>query len=191
MSTIRTSNFGPLTGNTAIVVDPSTPTNGIARVSPLVSFNPVTASGTSVDFTGIPSWVRRITVMFNGVSTNGTSQMLVQLGAGSVATSGYSSRTTAINGASQTNANSNSNGVGVNTSGNAVAAGTFTGQIIFSLLSSNAWAFCGSTHDNTSGTVQFIQAGIVPLSGALDRVRLTTANGTDAFDAGTVNVMYE
>jgi hypothetical protein len=37
-------------------------------------------SGTSIDFTSIPLWVKRITVMFAGVSTNGTSPFLVQLG---------------------------------------------------------------------------------------------------------------
>ena len=51
-----------------------------------------TTSGTSITFTGIPSWVKRITVMFNGVSTSGTSPVQIQLGAGSVTTTGYSSR---------------------------------------------------------------------------------------------------
>jgi hypothetical protein len=34
-------------------------------------------------------------------------------------------------------------------------------------------------------------AGHVSLSGALDRIRLTTVNGTDTFDAGSVNIIYE
>jgi len=48
-------------------------------------------SGTSIDFTAIPAWVERITVMFQGVSTSGTSFVLVQLGTGSTTytTSGY------------------------------------------------------------------------------------------------------
>ena len=50
-----------------------------------------TTSGTAIDFTGIPAGVKRITVMFNGVSTNGTSNYLLQLGSGSVQTTGYSS----------------------------------------------------------------------------------------------------
>ena len=45
-------------------------------------------SGTSNDFTSIPSWVKRITVMFNGVSTNGTSPVQLQIGAGSVTAQG-------------------------------------------------------------------------------------------------------
>ena len=35
-------------------------------------------------------------------------------------------------------------------------------------------------------------AGVSPsLSGALDRVRITTVLGTPTFDAGTINIMYE
>ena len=164
---------------------------GIASGRMVLETAKATTSGTSIDFTGIPSWVKRITVMLSGVGTNGTSQMLTQLGSGSVTTTGYSCRTTSINGASLTNANSNSNGFGVNTSGNAVAAGVNTGQIIFSLLTSNTWVACGSTHDNTSATVQFIQAGLIALSGTLDRLRITTVNGTDTFDSGSVNLLYE
>ena len=33
--------------------------------------------------------------------------------------------------------------------------------------------------------------GSVTLSGALDRVVLTTVGGTDTFDAGSVNIIYE
>ena len=49
-------------------------------------------SGTSIDFTGLPSWVKRITVIFNGVSLSGSSNLLIQLGTGSTTytTSGYS-----------------------------------------------------------------------------------------------------
>jgi hypothetical protein len=148
-------------------------------------------SGTSIDFTGIPSWVKRVTVTIRDVSTNGNSQMLVQLGTGSIVTTGYSSRTTSINGANQTNANANGNGFGMNTTGNAVAAGISAGQIIFTLHGSNVWVASGSTQDNTSALVQFIQAGLIALSGTLDRIRITTANGTDTFDAGSINILYE
>jgi hypothetical protein len=37
---------------------------------------------------------------------------------------------------------------------------------------------------------QFL-AGDVALSGTLDRIRITTVNGTDTFDAGTINVSWE
>ena len=48
-------------------------------------------SGTSIDFTGIPAWVERITVMFSGVSGSGTSNFLLQIGdAGGIENTGYS-----------------------------------------------------------------------------------------------------
>jgi hypothetical protein len=31
----------------------------------------------------------------------------------------------------------------------------------------------------------------VSLSGTLDRIRLTTVNGSDTFDAGSINIIYE
>jgi hypothetical protein len=148
-------------------------------------------SGTSIDFTGIPSWVKRVTVMFNRISTSGTSQILLQLGAGSIATTNYSTRVTAINGANQTNANVMGNAFGVTSSGNSAAANIISGQIILSLFGSNSWCGCGSTMDNTSASVQWVQAGDVALTGTLDRVRITTVNGTDTFDAGTINILYE
>ena len=59
-------------------------------LAPIVSGTAVAStSGTSIDFTGIPSWVKRITVMLNGVSTSGTSIVQVQIGSGSPTTSGY------------------------------------------------------------------------------------------------------
>ena len=148
-------------------------------------------SGTSIDFTGIPSWVKRVTVMFYRISTNGNSQIILQAGSGSITTSGYSSRVTSINGVSQTNANALSNGFGVTTSGNGNSSNLISGQIVLTLLGSNIWCCCGSTMDNSNQNVQWIQAGDMPLSGTLDRIRITTVNGTDTFDAGSINIMYE
>jgi hypothetical protein len=141
-------------------------------------------SGTSIDFTSIPSWVKRITVMFNGVSTSGTNSFLVQIGSGSVTTTGYASSST---GASTAVSTVNS------TSGfiirNASAAFLFSGSITIFLVSSNSYVQSHTlkiaTTDNVFG------AGDVALSGALDRVRITTVGGTDTFDAGTINILYE
>lgn len=138
-------------------------------------------SGTSIDFTGIPSWVRRVTVMFAGVSTNGTSAPLIQLGdSGGVKTSGYTSVSTYS--AGDTTA---TNGFNI-ASGN--AANAITGQIVFSFITGTTWTAFGGFAFSTIGAVTI---GSVGLSGALDRVRITTANGTDAFDAGSINILYE
>jgi len=149
-------------------------------------------SGTSIDFTSIPSWVKRITVMFNGVSTNGTSKLLVQIGSATVSTSGYASTATTLTNAGVIAGDSATNGFQLDANTAVITASTVrNGQLIFNLFNSNTWVGAGQfghTGTTTSGTT----AGISPaLSGALDRVRITTVNGTDTFDAGSINILYE
>ena len=141
---------------------------------------------TSVDFTSIPSWVKRITVMLAGVSSNGTSSYQIQLGAGSVTTSGY---------ACATAAGTSSIGTASSTSGHVFAFGPSAaalshGHIVFTLLTGTTWV--GSGVVNSTGSLQFnFATSSLALGGTLDRIRLTTVNGTDTFDAGSVNILYE
>ncbi|CAB4152164.1 hypothetical protein UFOVP588_55 [uncultured Caudovirales phage] len=142
-------------------------------------------SGTSIDFTSLPAWVKRITVMFSGVSTSGTSVVQVQLGSGSVTTSGYASQST-FSGASSATSSVTS---GLHFHGGA-AASARNGAMVIMLLGSNNWsATWMSGQPSDSGVVY--GGGSITLSGTLDRVRITTVNGTDTFDAGSVNIMYE
>jgi hypothetical protein len=182
MSIIRVGNIGPLTGNTSVIADP-----GGAGGMSLVSMNPVTASGTSVDFTGIPSWARRITVMFNGFSTNGTSNYLIQVGAGSILTSGYSSSSCLPNAGGSTAGGTYTTGYGIFYSN---AANLIYGHLIITLFGSNTYV---SSHNLGTMAVGAAASGggAVTLSGALDRVRITTVNGSDTLDAGSINVTYE
>jgi len=144
-------------------------------------------SGTNIDFTGIPSWVKRVTVMFNNVSTNGTSMIQVQLGAGSIDTSGYSAYGEGMTSASMT-ATAYTSGFGLRNS--QTAAESVYGQLSFTLLGSNIWAMQGNGAV-TGGANAFTCGGGKTLSGTLDRVRITTVNGTDTFDAGSINILYE
>ena len=140
-------------------------------------------SGTSIDFTGIPSWAKRITVMFNGVSTNGTSNFLIQLGNGSVVTSGYtgvSSSGTAV----ATNSTA-----GFIVSSNQAAVSLYNGIVTISNVSGNIWAESGTI--GSPSNVNTVSSGVITLGGALDRIRITTVNGTDTFDAGSINILYE
>jgi hypothetical protein len=105
------------------------------QIYSLVSGTAVTASGTSVDFTGIPSWVKRITVMFSGVSTSGSSNYQVQIGSGSVTTSGYACGFTYVSSGAAT-ANATSGFVVANPSSAAVV---FSGILTIALVSSNTW----------------------------------------------------
>ena len=146
-----------------------------------------TTSGTSIDFTGIPSWVKRITVMFNGVSTNGVSYVQVQLGAGSVTTSGYSSVSGLFYSSS---AQSSSATTGFHQHG-AASATTRYGLMTITNLTSNTWVSSFSMGDVGGGAICAGGGGSIALGGTLDRVRITTVNGTDTFDAGSINIMYE
>jgi len=142
-------------------------------------------SGTSIDFTSIPSWVKRITVMFNGVSTSGTSLVQIQLGSGSIQTTGYLGSTSLIFGSNLTLITSSTNGIPIHSNS---PSDVRAGILNIDNISSNTWVASG-VFGSGAQTVQ--SAGSVSLSGVLDRIRITTVNGTDTFDAGSINIMYE
>lgn len=148
-----------------------------------------TTSGTAIDYTSIPSGVRRITLTPVGVSTNGSSNMIVQIGAGSIVTTGYIGSTSNL-AASAISTGTFTNGLNLqNLSG---AGTTISGQIILTLENSatGAWVMNGLLGDS-GGAGTYLGGSSKVLSGPLDRVRLTTANGTDTFDAGAINITYE
>ena len=159
-----------------------------ANITPAKLSQPLTqgtaqasTSGTSIDFTGIPSWVKRITVMFNGVSTNGSAGLQVQVGySGGFETSGYI-------GSSGTQANSTAftlNG------GSSAAAASYSGLCVIANVSGNVWVESG-TLGRSDGVATNLSGGAKTTTGTLDRVRITTSNGTDTFDAGSINILYE
>ena len=146
-----------------------------------------TTSGTFRDFTGIPSWVKRITVMFSGVSTNGSSNPLIQVGSGSVTTSGYLGACMNSGNAQSPGIANFTNGFGIN---GASAQNTYHGLIVICLVTGSTYTASGQLSRSDSTSV-FNMSGSVSLSGPLDRVRITTVNGTDTFDAGSINILYE
>jgi hypothetical protein len=147
-----------------------------------------TTSGTAIDFTSIPSWVRRITVMLSGVSTNGSSNLLLRVGSGSIQTSGYDS--TASCGTAAGTYQSSTAGF-LMTYPLQTANSVFKGTLVLTLLGSNTWIQSGCISDSVYQLLNNGSSGSVTLSGTLDRVRLTTVNGTDAFDAGSINILFE
>lgn len=164
--------------------------NGVAtELRPLVlGTSQASTSGTAIDFTGIPSWTKRVTVMFNGVSTTGTSGFMVQLGdSGGVENSGYSGGALVQSNIFHVVA------AGIAVTGDAsyfTAATLVSGAVSFSQFSGSTWVASGNTFSSNNSWAWAI-GGIKPLSAALDRIRVTTVNGTDTFDAGTINIMYE
>ena len=187
MSTLNATNLkNPSSGSNNIVLN-TDGTTTIAAPSNIIKSGTAVAStsGTSIDFTGIPSWVKRVTVMFSGVSTSGTALFRVQLGAGSVQTSSYVSR--------NTSGTTGWNSVVTSTGGfdfqTASAASTTDGHLVLSTISANAWVASGLFTNSFPSIVW--TGGNVTLSATLDRVRITTVNGTDTFDAGTINILWE
>lgn len=156
---------------------------------PTLGTSQATTSGTTKDFTSIPSWVKRITVLFNGVSTNGTSVKQIQFGtSGGIETSGYVSG--AAGSTSAGAYGTSTTGIALSYSTNSLAAGALHGAVTLTSFGGNLWVASGVVHE-TGSTVGSFVAGTKTLSGTLERIRITTANGTDAFDAGSVNILYE
>jgi hypothetical protein len=148
-------------------------------------------SGTSIDFTSIPSWVKRITLMFSGVSTSGTSNpWLIQLGdSGGIETTGYTGASVAT-GVSSAATYNYTTGIALQVDNS--AAVILSGSMTISLLNSatNTWTASG-IFGQSDRAYSVYAAYSKSLSATLDRVRVTTTNGTDTFDAGSINILYE
>lgn len=144
-------------------------------------------SGTSIDFTSIPSGTKRITINFAGVSTNGTSNMLVQLGdSGGIENTGYISGTTNDNGTRATST------AGFIIQSVTAAGDVMSGRVTLELLNASTfkWVSAGQMCETGSG-LDGESGGSKSLSAELDRVRITTVGGTATFDAGEINITYE
>lgn len=147
-------------------------------------------SGTAIAFSNIPSGVRRITVMLSGVSTNGTSDYLLQLGTGGAATtSGYLGSGAFTLNANNSTVTNYTAGFGLPVS---TAAAVLHGVVTFTAIdpSTNVWV-CSGSGGRSDTTVGYTIGGSVTLAGALDYLRITTSGGVNTFDAGTINIMYE
>ena len=145
-------------------------------------------SGTSIDFTGIPAGVRRIKIHFVGVSTNGTSNILVQLGdAGGIENTNY------VGGAnSSSGASTGTNSAGFIVMLNVLATNTMSGQVVLDLEDSTDFTWTQNANLISADALVFTNsAGYKSLSAELTQLRVTAANGTDTFDAGAINISYE
>jgi hypothetical protein len=154
-------------------------------LAPLIAGTAVTASGASVDFTDIPSWAKRITVIINGISPSTGVIPQVQLGSGSLQTTGYVAGAGYYLGGPATGSASSTTGFPIRAAGG--AADIHYGIMTLVLLGSNTWvsSWIGYMSNNTT---QETGAGSVTLSGTLDRLSLVVSS---TFDAGSVNILYE
>ena len=168
-------------GTNTLTLLAATATNSVNVLATAVA----STSGTSIDFTGLPAWIKRLTVMFTGVSTNGTSIVQIQLGSGSFTTTGYLCSGTSVSAAVGAALYTAGFGFGNSRAATVISSGNF----VISNLTSNTWSGFGLLARSEGAVIDY-SAGSIALGGVLDRVRITTVNGTDTFDAGTVNILY-
>jgi hypothetical protein len=176
MSVIINGSAG-VTTNSGAVYD------SIQRGTALVA---VTNFTTSADFTSIPSWVKRITIMFDGVSLSGTDSFLIQIGdSGGLETTGYNGGGARF-GASSIGGVTFTTGFGFN---NTTAACLFSGSVVLTNVTGNTWAASGTLGGSATEFANIL-GGSKTLSATLDRVSVTRT-GTNTFDAGSINILYE
>jgi hypothetical protein len=176
-------------GSTTITTLTGTTITGTSVRGGITSSTAVAStSGLLIDFLSIPSYVKRITVMLDGVSLSGTSHLIVQIGdSGGIETTSYKAQSTVTNTGSAT-VNSVQGFILISTQ----AAFVYYGNLTINNLSGNTWtasgttALIGGTSDSTT-----MSGGSKTLSATLDRIRIATENGTDTFDAGSINILYE
>jgi len=143
-----------------------------------------TTSGTSIDIIGIPSGVKEINVLFKDVSTNGAVAVCIQIGNGSIATTGY----TNIGGGASASSLSNTQFTNAFALMDSTDAGwSLTGYYTLKAYGNNWFITGGGVRTTTYPCWSY---GGKTLSGTLDRIRITTTGGSNTFDAGEVNITY-
>lgn len=145
-----------------------------------------TTSGTAIEFANIPSWVSRITVMYAGVSLSGTSNPIIQLGTApsTYTTSGYL-------GSATTGAGTSVNmSAGFLISSAIGAADTAHGISVLTSLDGLSWSYTSMIGYSNQAATRFA-GGSITMASTIDRIRIQATNGTDTFDAGKINIIYE
>jgi hypothetical protein len=149
------------------------------------------ASQTIMEWASIPAGVSAIEISISALSTNGNSDILVQIGdSGGHESSGYAGTTALI--ANSTSPLTNAHSAGFIVIAGPGAAAIINGVIRLVLLdaSTNTWAASGGIGLSNAPVVTAI-GGSKSLSATLDRIRLIMANATDVFDAGKASIRYE
>jgi hypothetical protein len=172
-------------GTNTLTLQAGTATNSMNTLATAVA----STSGTNIDFTSIPSWVKRITVMFNGVSLSGTAAPTILLGAsGGFENTGYSGTYNWI-AANANSVSALSSSFQITVTGNASSA-SYYGTIVFTNISGNIWIANGAFSRSDTTQMGSVVGGKTT-STTLDRLRIVASNGTDTFDAGSINILYE
>lgn len=193
LTTLTAAQVDPA-ADVAPVVDTSATTTKKITVSALgqaiivLGTEQASTSGTSIDFTGIPSGTKRIVINLIGVSLSGTDDLLIQLGdAGGFETSGYigSSSIVSTGGASSLNFSSGFRWA----MGGATAV--ITGAITLNLEDASDFTWTASGVLGRSDTAAMsLLGGSKATSQELSQVRITSFLGANTFAAGVINISY-
>ena len=149
-----------------------------------------TSGANAYGYTSIPSWVKRITLSFQGCRSSSTGEYLgMQIGSGSYTASGYGYTMTSLSNAAAT-INSSASSANILCSLTSTATRASSGICILTLVGSNLWTFTQTATDPNGG-ITYLGAAYVTLGGALDRIQIFISGGVQTFTAGTVNIIYE
>ena len=171
-----------VSGTNTLTIQAATGTNAINERGTAVA----TTSGTSVTFTDLPSWVKRITLMVSGVSTNAANNLMFQLGtSGGIVSTGYLSSLAVLSSGAGASTSATNGFLSASTN----AASVVSGVITVTNITSNTWVYSSVTKSAT--TIVSSGAGDITLAAVLTQIRLIDTAGTGVFDAGTVNILYE
>jgi hypothetical protein len=179
--------------NTVTVPNTGTGTVAVQGVSSNIVLGTAqnSTSGVTILFTGIPLWAKRITLTFSNVMTSGTSNIQAQIGSGSLTTTGYNGAgcSFAISGGFSGSVNSTGFQLGSKQS----SSDKINGIMTLCLVTGSTWAATFITGGSTGSTTEVtgFGGGSVAISGTLDRVSVTTVNGTDTYNSGTIGIMWE
>lgn len=193
-NTDRTLTLPDATGTSVLDTASQTLTNKTLGSGLVMGASAITAgtavtspSGTSIDFTGIPSWVKRITLVANDISfaAAGTSRIRIGTSSGLVST-GYSSANGTISNANTTVVSTITDGFPGPITGSAAATATIVCTIFN--VTGNTWTAITQAIRPTDSLTQN-GVGFIALAGILDRISIVATTST--FDAGTINILYE
>ena len=147
-----------------------------------------TTSGTTADFTGIPSGVNEVTVILDDITSSSAQWYQLQLGDSvGIETSGYAYSYNTFSGSAIGGQQSSSNSYFQFL--NAVAAGDSTSGIItLKHMGSNRWIMSSNVGSHDGGYHTAIGTGTKTISAELTQIRLKT--GTGNFTGGSFNVIY-
>lgn len=200
-ATVGQFNSTGFTGNSATAYSATNATNATnattsttctgnsatATYAPLITGTAVTASGATVSFTGIPSWARRITILLSGVTTVAAGLPAIRAGSGSYEASGYDSVNNAIGTSTVGSSASATTSWDLQNSGG--SANVYTGQIVITKVNGTLYTISGQVRYNSTSTA--LTVGFKQFAGTIDRVQLQMSTGTDTFNGGTMNIMWE